>query len=80
MTNNRLRHQTPTPGTFVLESSTVRISKIALQTAYKKSVKAHRPGKDQPILVKIPKDPLALDVQLHQPRRSQWMRPYETYI
>lgn len=70
--------KTSTAGTYIFESSEVRMARLLLQRTYWKSIpRTARPKKDsQPTLVRVPKDLLALDVQLSMPNRSMYsLRP-----
>lgn len=64
--------QTPSFGTYVLDSSQVRVSRILFQWTHWKALtgKTLRQTKETPVLVRIPRDLLALDVVLRQPHHS----------
>ncbi|RDB24044.1 Trafficking protein particle complex subunit 10 [Hypsizygus marmoreus] len=64
------------PGTYILDSSELRIARLRFQWAHRKPPAKTPPlRRDKPVLVRIPKDLLALDVQLSQPNRIELGEP-----
>jgi hypothetical protein len=61
--------KTHASGTFLLETSEVRSTHLLLQTNYRKTNKG--PSSPSPLLVRVPHDPLALDVRISQSNRSK---------
>ncbi|KAG6825950.1 hypothetical protein H0H92_001746 [Tricholoma furcatifolium] len=63
-------------GTWVLESSELRMAKLCLQWQHRKTPsKTPTICKDMPTLVSVPKDLLALDVAISQPNRIELGEP-----
>lgn len=63
--------QVSCPGTYVLDSCQIRIGRLKLQWSYKRqSQRGLHPGQ-MSVLVHVPPDPLALDIQIHQPSHSK---------
>ncbi|GLB35442.1 putative trafficking protein particle complex subunit 10, TRAPPC10 [Lyophyllum shimeji] len=59
-------------GTYVLDSSELRISRLCFQWTHRKPPsKAASLRKETPVLVRVPRDVLALDVQLGQPTKVE---------
>ncbi|KAF9533525.1 trafficking protein particle complex subunit 10 [Crepidotus variabilis] len=59
--------KTSAPGTFLLESSEIRSSHLVLSTNYRKAFS--KPSSRSTTLIRIPSDPLALDVRISQSSR-----------
>lgn len=64
--------QTSTTGTYLFDSSEIRVSRLALQ-------RSHRKTADKHVLVHIPKDIMALDVSVQQPHHSRSSRSCMCY-
>ena len=65
--------KTSASGTFILESSEIRSAHLLLQSNYRKpAIKG--PSTPSPHLVRIPNDPLALNVQISQSNRSAFQK------
>ncbi|KAG6876520.1 hypothetical protein C0993_002535 [Termitomyces sp. T159_Od127] len=63
-------------GTYLLDSSELRVAKLYLQWQHKKpSSKAFPARKETKVLVHVPKDLLALDVNISQPDRIELGEP-----
>ncbi|KAF9476341.1 hypothetical protein BDN70DRAFT_923371 [Pholiota conissans] len=65
---------TPASGTFLLESSEVRCAHLLLQTNYRKAA-GKGPAAPSPFLIRIPNDPLALDIRISQSNKIELGRP-----
>ncbi|KJA20255.1 hypothetical protein HYPSUDRAFT_142413 [Hypholoma sublateritium FD-334 SS-4] len=57
---------TPASGTFLLESSEIRSAHLLLQSNYRKAGKVALP-----LLIRVPHDPLALDIRISQSNQIQ---------
>ncbi|KIM80718.1 hypothetical protein PILCRDRAFT_821974 [Piloderma croceum F 1598] len=74
LTPLRLFCATSSHGTFLLDSSEVRMSHLQFQWTHRKAVspgKTSRLSKDASVLVRIPKDLHALNIRLRQPHRIE---------
>lgn len=61
-------------GLYLLDSSELRMAKLYLRWQHKKpSSKAFPSRKETKVLVRVPKDLLALDVNISQPERSKFV-------
>lgn len=62
-------------GTYVYDSSELRIARLRLQWTHRKTSisKTPRSSKELPVLVRVPRDLLALDVRLNQPHSSEYL-------
>ncbi|KIM49469.1 hypothetical protein M413DRAFT_60851 [Hebeloma cylindrosporum] len=70
---------TSASGTFILESSEIRSAHLLLQSNYRKpAIKG--PSTPSPLLVRIPNDPLALDVRISQSNRIQLGKPQSLMV
>ncbi|KIK59816.1 hypothetical protein GYMLUDRAFT_261811 [Collybiopsis luxurians FD-317 M1] len=61
----------PCHGSFLLDSSEIRIKRLLLQWSHRRAAQNSKSsrglGKDNSVLVRVPHDPLAFDVHLRQP-------------
>ncbi|KAG5732737.1 Trafficking protein particle complex subunit 10 [Termitomyces sp. T112] len=62
-------------GTYLLDSSELRVAKLCLQWQHRKPPKAFSTRKETPVLVYVPKDLLALDVNVSQPDKIELGEP-----
>ncbi|KAF8968386.1 trafficking protein particle complex subunit 10 [Flammula alnicola] len=69
---------TSASGTFILESSEVRSAHLLLQSNYRKTSKG--PSSATPLLVRVPNDPLALDVRISQSNRIELGKPQSLMV
>jgi hypothetical protein len=54
-----------------MSSNTIRLGKVTLHYNHRKASTSKTSVTQPSVLVKIPRDPLAVDIQLHQPQRSK---------
>ncbi|TFK72158.1 hypothetical protein BDN72DRAFT_836546 [Pluteus cervinus] len=66
---------TAAAGTYLLDTSEIRSALLLFQMNHRKSQSKTRSKRDSPVLVKIPKDFLSLDIKLLQPTRIELGRP-----
>ncbi|KAG7452626.1 uncharacterized protein BT62DRAFT_939661 [Guyanagaster necrorhizus] len=59
---------TPLSGTYLLDTSEVRVSRLVFQQTHRKPVKVAKSSKDKGILIRLPRDPLAMNVRVSLPR------------
>ncbi|KAK0503134.1 hypothetical protein EDD18DRAFT_1136499 [Armillaria luteobubalina] len=59
---------TPLSGTYLLDTSEVRVSRLVFQQTYRKPIKVSKSAKDKATLVRLPRDPLAMSVRVNLPR------------
>ncbi|KAK0450746.1 hypothetical protein EV421DRAFT_2050577 [Armillaria borealis] len=59
---------TPLSGTYLLDTSEVRVSRLVFQQTYRKPIKVSKSVKDKAILIRLPRDPLAMNVRVSLPR------------
>ncbi|KAH8829685.1 trafficking protein particle complex subunit 10 [Flagelloscypha sp. PMI_526] len=71
-TTLRLHCPDPLHGTYILEATEARMSKLLFQWLHwKPSLKLKKHGKAKPTLIQVPQDPLSLDVQIRPPRNME---------
>ncbi|KAK0228424.1 hypothetical protein IW262DRAFT_607322 [Armillaria fumosa] len=59
---------TPLSGTYLLDMSEVRVSRLVFQQTHRKPIKVSKSVKDKATLVRLPRDPLAMSVRVNLPR------------
>lgn len=69
-----------TGGTYILESSELRVARLCFRWNHR-TIPSNSPClREQPVLVRVPKDLLALNVQLTQPTRGESSFVYYDFI
>ncbi|KAK0459605.1 uncharacterized protein EV420DRAFT_1307323 [Desarmillaria tabescens] len=59
---------TPLSGTYLLDTSEVKLSRLVFQQTHRKPTKSSKTAKDKVTLVRLPRDPLAMNVRVSLPR------------